>query len=80
MKDSDSIGFALRGLSDVIKPYPVWSLALLFILLLAQGLFLFFDGRRHGIRYYWLWALWGLTTCPMPSILYWFLVRRKHKR
>ncbi len=80
MQDFGSVSFALKGLSDAIQPYPIWSLALLFILLLAQGLILFFDGRRHGIRFYWLWALWGLTTCPMPSILYWFLVRQKHKR
>ncbi len=80
MTDPSPVTTVLAGFPDPIAPFPAWSLFLLFILLLAQGLFLFLDGRRNGIRLYWVWALWSLTTCPLPSVLYWFLVRRKHIR
>ena len=79
MKDPGTASSDLNAMTASLSQWPLWSLVLLCILLLSQGLFLFWDGRKHGVRHYWVWALWGLTTCPLPSILYWFLVRKKHK-
>ena len=63
--------------TDGAATLTLWQLLLVLALLVLQGFFLFFDGRRRGVRGYWLWALWGLTTCPVPFLLYWFLARRK---
>lgn len=64
------------GLSDM----PAWSLVLLCVLLLTQGIFLFLDGRKRGIRGYWAWALWGCLSFPLPSVLYLLLARKIHRK
>ncbi len=61
-----------------LSDLPVWSLVLLCVLLLTQGLLLFLDGRKRGVRGYWAWALWGCLSLPLPTILYLLIARRKH--
>lgn len=60
--------------------HPRWyAIAICAVLALIQGTWLFLDARRRG-KYPWLWGLWGLTTIPMPSLLYFFLVVRRERR
>ncbi len=80
MMESIRNGLLLPVLTDGSDQLLLWQLILVLLLVFSQGLFLFFDGRKHGIRYYWIWAIWGMTTCPVPFVLYWFLVRRKKSR
>ncbi len=68
-----SIPRSSTDLSDL----PAWSLVLLCVLLLTQGILLFLDGRRRGIRGYWAWALWGCISFPLPTVLYLLIARRR---
>ncbi|MFD2115684.1 sigmaY antisigma factor component [Paenibacillus yanchengensis] len=54
---------------DKLQAIPVWLLILLAVLLLAQSTWLFLDARKRT-RFYWIWALWGLTQIPTPSFVY----------
>jgi len=49
------------------------------VVLLIQGSWLFLDARKRGASP-WLWGLWGLIQCPMPLIVYWFVVRRPRRK
>ncbi|MGE5560330.1 MAG: sigmaY antisigma factor component [Chloroflexota bacterium] len=60
--------------------HPPWyALAAVGAVVLIQGTWLFLDARRRG-NHPWLWGLWGLTTVPLPFLLYYFLVVRPGKR
>jgi hypothetical protein len=60
--------------------HPRWyAIALVAVLALIQGTWLFIDARRRG-KYPWFWGLWGLTTVPMPFLLYFFLVAKPDKK
>lgn len=58
---------------DFLNHPPWYAITVLAILAMTQGTWLFLDARRRG-KYPWLWGLWGLTTIPMPSLLYFFLI------
>jgi len=79
MNLSADTGLNVTVLTDGNFDLKLWQLLLTLLLVVAQGVFLFFDGRKQGVRYYWFWALWGLTTCPVPFLLYMVLVRGKRK-
>ncbi|WP_233277707.1 hypothetical protein [Paenibacillus durus] len=62
---------------------PLWAWTVLAVLLMSQGTLLFRTARDLG-RWRWFWGLWGMTTFPLPTILYLLLVvfpeyRRKQK-
>ncbi|MGE5675991.1 MAG: transcriptional regulator [Mycobacterium leprae] len=59
-------------------PLPWWQWAIIGVLLLCQGSWLFLDARRRGARA-WLWGVWGLTTMPMPLLVYWLVVIRPRR-
>lgn len=64
-----------------ISTQPVWLVVLLILLVLTQGIFLFLDARRKGLgKWAWFWGIWGSTTLPLPSLLYWLLVIRHRRR
>lgn len=46
-----------------------WQSLLLALLLLSQGLYLFYDARKKG-RYAWLWGIAGLIQFPLPLLAY----------
>ena len=60
-------------------PMPVYVYILTACLVLVQGIFLFRDAQKHGHNA-WFWGIWGLTTCPMPLILYFLLARKIYKK
>jgi hypothetical protein len=62
-----------------LNELPVYVWILLACLLLPQGIFLFRDAQKHGENP-WLWGIWGLTTVPMPILLYLIFVRKIFKR
>lgn len=66
--------------SEAMSHLPWWLLTLLFVLLFTQSAIIFFRGRAIGIKGYWALAIWGLTTCPMPILLFWFISHRKKSR
>jgi len=61
---------------------PLWVWLLIALTVLTQGICMFLDARRRGGRA-WLWGLWGLTSFPLPSVVYsiviWLDSRRKKK-
>lgn len=48
---------------------------LLIVLLFIQGVFIFFDARKRGEKYYWLWGLFGLLNVPSSLIIYLIVIR-----
>ncbi|MHB1167604.1 MAG: hypothetical protein ACYC0N_03585 [Carboxydocellales bacterium] len=48
---------------------------LLIVLLFIQGVFIFFDARKRGEKYYWLWGLFGLLNVPSSLIIYLIVTR-----
>lgn len=59
-----------------VSPY---LFLLLIPLLLVQSTWLFLDARKREC-YPWFWGIWGLTTIPLPGILYLFLVVKIFRR
>ena len=49
-------------------------------LLLIQGLWMFFDARKKGESYYWLWGILGLLNFPTPIIIYLIVTRIKQSK
>ena len=58
-------------------PWFIW--VLLALALLTQGTWLFLDARKRG-AYPWFWGIWGLTTVPLPTILYLLYIRFIYRR
>ncbi|MNB67422.1 Negative regulatory protein YxlD [compost metagenome] len=48
---------------------PWWAWTLLAVLLFSQGTLLFRDARERGSSP-WFWGIWGMTTVPLPTVLY----------
>ncbi|WP_035378790.1 hypothetical protein [Fervidicella metallireducens] len=51
---------------------------LLFIvipILLIQGSWIFYDARKRGEKYYWLWGIFGLLNTPGNLIIYLIVTR-----
>lgn len=48
---------------------------LAFCLCIPQGIWLFCDAQKRG-RFPWLWGLWGLISCPLPLVFYYFFIIR----
>lgn len=55
-----------------------WQWALVAVVMLAQGIFIFQDAQKRGAKA-WLWGLYGLTSFPTALIVYWLCVVRKKK-
>lgn len=58
---------------------PVWALALIALVLLAQSTCLYVDARRRGAAA-WFWGLFGLIQAPLPTIFYLLFVRKVFRR
>lgn len=58
---------------------PVYGWILVACLVLPQGIFLFRDAQKHGENP-WLWGIWGLTTFPLPIVLYLIFIRKIFKK
>lgn len=59
-----------------------WQWALLAVVLLGQGIFIFQDAQKRGAKA-WLWGLYGLTSMPTALIVYYFCViyrNRNHRK
>ncbi|AEM73750.1 hypothetical protein [Caldicellulosiruptor acetigenus] len=54
---------------------PLGLLIILFILLMAQALYIFFDAKSKGEKYYFLWGLFGLLNFPSSLIIYLLITR-----
>lgn len=61
-------------MSPSIAGVSIWLWALIVLLLLAQGTWLFTDARRRGAAP-WFWGIWGLIQFPFPLLMYWMFVR-----
>jgi hypothetical protein len=44
-------------------------------LLLLQAAWIFYDARKRGEKYYWLWGLFGLLNVPESLIIYLIVTR-----
>lgn len=57
-----------------------WLLLILCLpILLGQGVFLFIHSKKSR-NFPWFWGLWGLTTFPLPILLYLLFVIWPKKR
>lgn len=45
------------------------------ILVLVQGIWIFYDARKRNEKYYWLWGIFGLTNVPSSLIVYLLVTR-----
>lgn len=55
------------------------SLSIAVPILLIQGAWIFSDARKRKEKFYWLWGLFGLMSCPGSLIVY-LLVTRAIKK
>jgi len=58
-----------------VTPSQWLMFAAAFAITLPQGILLFRSAQKRG-HFPWLWGLWGLTTFPLPTILYYIFVIR----
>ncbi|MDQ0196705.1 DUF5652 family protein [Paenibacillus wynnii] len=56
-----------------LRDIPVVLVILIVLAVLLQGTCLFRNARRRGKRA-WFWGLWGVTTVPMPTVVYLLVV------
>lgn len=56
-----------------LRVIPVWLWILIIAAVLLQGTCLFRNARKRGKRA-WFWGLWGVTTLPMPTVVYFLIV------
>lgn len=64
-----------------LREAPVWVLILGAILIITQGSWLFINARRRGLgKMAWFWGIWGLTSMPLPLLLYCFIVIRPFRK
>jgi len=54
---------------------PLGLLIILFTLLMAQAVYIFFDAKNNGEKYYFLWGLFGLLNFPSSLIIYLLITR-----
>lgn len=55
------------------------ALSIAIPILLTQSAWIFYDARKRKEKYYWLWGLFGLMSCPGSLIVY-LLVTRALKK
>ena len=44
-------------------------------ILLAQGIWVFYDARRRKEKFYWLWGLFALLNTPSSLLIYLLVTR-----
>jgi hypothetical protein len=44
-------------------------------ILLIQASWIFYDARKRGEKYYWLWGLFGLLNIPSSLLIYLLVTR-----
>jgi hypothetical protein len=64
---------------DKLTDIPFYGWIALAVIIFSQSIFLFTDARKRT-PHYWIWGIWGLTTTPVPFILYMIFVRKIFKR
>jgi cytochrome bd-type quinol oxidase subunit 2 len=69
----------LELLNMKVYDLPVYSWILVAAILLTQATWLFIDARKRNANQ-WFWGIIGLIQCPVPLILYLFIVRKIYKR
>ncbi|MCL6604560.1 MAG: hypothetical protein K6T94_16980 [Paenibacillus sp.] len=52
-----------------LQELPIWVLLLIIGAVMLQGTWLFRNARKRGKKA-WFWGLWGVTTVPMPTLVY----------
>ncbi|ADQ45882.1 hypothetical protein Calkro_1011 [Caldicellulosiruptor kronotskyensis 2002] len=65
--------FLVQQFSD--EKIPLGLLLILFSLLMAQAVYIFFDAKNRGEKYYFLWGLFGLLNFPSSLIIYLLITR-----
>ncbi|ADQ04993.1 hypothetical protein Calow_1446 [Caldicellulosiruptor owensensis OL] len=65
--------FLIQQSSD--EKIPPYLLIILFTLLMAQAIYIFFDAKNSGEKYYFLWGLFGLLNFPSSLIIYLLITR-----
>jgi len=65
--------FLVQQFSD--EKIPLGLLITLFTLLMAQAIYIFFDAKNSGEKYYFLWGLFGLLNFPSSLIIYLLITR-----
>ncbi|WPX07850.1 hypothetical protein [Anaerocellum danielii] len=65
--------FLVQQFSEEKIP-PVFFI-ILFILLMLQAVYIFFDAKNRGEKYYFLWGLFGLLNFPSSLIIYLLITR-----
>lgn len=43
--------------------------------IIREAKFIFFDARKRGEKYYWLWGLFGLINVPSSLVIYLLVTR-----
>ncbi|KGE20942.1 DUF5652 family protein [Paenibacillus wynnii] len=56
-----------------LREIPIVFIFLIVLAAMLQGTCLFRNARKRGKRA-WFWGLWGVTTIPMPSVVYLLVV------
>ncbi|AZT90042.1 hypothetical protein ELD05_04905 [Caldicellulosiruptor changbaiensis] len=65
--------FLVQQFSD--EKISMGLLIILFFLLMAQAVYIFFDAKNRGEKYYFLWGLFGLLNFPSSLIIYLLITR-----
>ena len=65
---------------DASKRELITALTIAIPIILVQGSWIFYDARKRGEKYYWLWGLFGLVNCPSSLIIYLLVTRAIDKR
>lgn len=66
--------------NEYYHPIPWWGIVLIAVIVMTQSMWLFTDARRRQ-KNRWFWGIWGLTTCPMPILLYtYFHIYRPYRK
>lgn len=58
---------------------PSWIVVPVILFVFCQGVWIFRDAQKRG-RFPWLWGIWGISTFPVPLIVYYFAVIRRDRK
>lgn len=67
------------SLYDFLNNPPVWFILIVVLLVFCQGVWMFRHAQRRG-RFPWFWGIWGISSFPLPLIVYYFAVIRKDRK
>ncbi len=67
------------GFYDFLDNPPLWMVVLIVFLVFCQGIWIFRDAQKRG-RFPWLWGIWGISSMPLPLIVYYFTVIRRDRK